>query len=121
MNLKVDTGFLPFVRGRRVACFRRSLAAGWLRVEAPVKASRQHGLEDDRMRNPLRAGLVARAQAWRWSSLWRRERGPAGGADPVERLASAAAPGVGSLGVPGAERGGSGGVAALRRAWLSVG
>ncbi|HEV3261555.1 MAG TPA: transposase [Gemmataceae bacterium] len=26
-------------------------------------------------RNALRAGLVARAEAWRWSSLWRRERG----------------------------------------------
>ena len=24
-------------------------------------------------RNPLRAGLVDRAEAWRWSSLWRRE------------------------------------------------
>jgi putative transposase len=26
-------------------------------------------------RNALRAGLVAQAQAWRWSSLWRRESG----------------------------------------------
>jgi len=26
-------------------------------------------------RNPLRAGLVRRAQAWRWGSLWRREQG----------------------------------------------
>ncbi len=26
-------------------------------------------------RNALRAGLVAEAQAWRWSSLWRRESG----------------------------------------------
>ena len=26
-------------------------------------------------RNPLRAGLVRRAEKWRWSSLWRRERG----------------------------------------------
>jgi REP-associated tyrosine transposase len=26
-------------------------------------------------RNPLRAGLVRRAEAWRWASLWRRERG----------------------------------------------
>jgi putative transposase len=25
-------------------------------------------------RNPLRAGLVRRAQDWQWSSLWRRER-----------------------------------------------
>ncbi len=25
-------------------------------------------------RNPLRAGLVERAEAWRWSSLWRREQ-----------------------------------------------
>src|SRR4051794_16933811 len=26
-------------------------------------------------RNPLRAGLVRRAEDWRWGSLWRRERG----------------------------------------------
>jgi putative transposase len=26
-------------------------------------------------RNPLRAGLVTRAEAWRWSSLWRRLHG----------------------------------------------
>jgi putative transposase len=26
-------------------------------------------------RNPLDAGLVRRAEDWRWSSLWRRERG----------------------------------------------
>jgi putative transposase len=28
-------------------------------------------------RNPLRANLVAQAQVWRWSSLWRRESGDA--------------------------------------------
>ena len=28
-------------------------------------------------RNPLRAGLVSRAEDWRWGSLWRRERGDA--------------------------------------------
>lgn len=28
-------------------------------------------------RNPLRANLVRRVQDWRWSSLWRRERGAA--------------------------------------------
>lgn len=28
-------------------------------------------------RNALRAGLVAQAQEWRWSSLWRRHRGDA--------------------------------------------
>ena len=26
-------------------------------------------------RNPLRARLVSRAQAWRWSSLWQRGHG----------------------------------------------
>jgi REP-associated tyrosine transposase len=26
-------------------------------------------------RNPLRAGLVRRAESWRWGSLWRRQRG----------------------------------------------
>jgi len=31
-------------------------------------------------RNALRAGLVKRAQDWRWSSLRRRSRGPSGGA-----------------------------------------
>jgi putative transposase len=29
-------------------------------------------------RNPLRANLVDRAQAWRWSSLWRRSKTPDG-------------------------------------------
>jgi putative transposase len=28
-------------------------------------------------RNPLRAGLVERAEQWRWSSLWRRLHGDA--------------------------------------------
>jgi putative transposase len=28
-------------------------------------------------RNPLRAGLVQRAEDWRWGSLWRREHGTA--------------------------------------------
>jgi putative transposase len=28
-------------------------------------------------RNPLRAGLVKRAEDWRWCSLWRRQRGAA--------------------------------------------
>lgn len=27
-------------------------------------------------RNALRAGMVTRAEQWRWSSLWRRRRGP---------------------------------------------
>ena len=31
-------------------------------------------------RNALRAGLVRRAQDWRWCSLWRRRRTDAGGA-----------------------------------------
>jgi putative transposase len=26
-------------------------------------------------RNALRAGLVRRAEAWRWGSLWRRQQG----------------------------------------------
>jgi putative transposase len=29
-------------------------------------------------RNPLRAGLVSRAEEWRWSSLWRRQSGTTG-------------------------------------------
>lgn len=32
-------------------------------------------------RNPVRAGLVRRAEEWRWSSLWRREHG-----DPAPAL-----------------------------------
>jgi putative transposase len=31
-------------------------------------------------RNALRAGLVQRAESWRWSSLWRRQQGPQPGA-----------------------------------------
>ena len=42
-------------------------------------------------RNPLRAGLVARAEQWRWGSLWRagagESAGPALSAWPVERPA----------------------------------
>ena len=36
-------------------------------------------------RNPLRAGLVARAEDWRWTSLWRRRNPPRRSADPAER------------------------------------
>ncbi len=39
-------------------------------------------------RNPLRAGLVARAEDWPWSSL-----GAAGPADPVDAASAAGAPG----------------------------
>ena len=35
-------------------------------------------------RNPLRAGLVRRAEQWRWSSAWRRQRG---GAEAASLLA----------------------------------
>jgi putative transposase len=40
-------------------------------------------------RNPLRAGLVQRAEDWRWGSLWRRERG---GADAGPELADCPVP-----------------------------
>jgi|SRR6185436_15136537 len=43
-------------------------------------------------RNPLRAGLVAHAEDWRWSSLWRRTHGNGGrswlAAWPMERSSS---------------------------------
>ena len=34
-------------------------------------------------RNALRARLIARAEDWRWSSLWRRERGDAAARSPL--------------------------------------
>jgi len=40
-------------------------------------------------RNPVRAGLVTRAEAWRWSSLWRRT---AGNAEQRQLLSSCPAP-----------------------------
>lgn len=36
-------------------------------------------------RNPLRAGLVERAEDWRWSSLWRRRQGDAKLAECLSR------------------------------------
>jgi putative transposase len=43
----------------------------------PVQADRHHFLILCRYveRNPLRAALVQRAEDWRWSGLWRQQRG----------------------------------------------
>ena len=40
-------------------------------------------------RNPLRARLVRRAEAWRWGSLWRRERAPVQGPEQLAPLLAA--------------------------------
>ena len=64
-------------------------------------------------RNPLRAALVQRAEAWRWSSLWRRQHPDARPPLtlhpwPVPEPAEWAA-----LDQPAADRGGTGGGAAV--------
>lgn len=49
-------------------------------------------------RNALRAGLVRRAEDWRWSSLWRRTTRGCGRASVAERVAGATATAVVGVG-----------------------
>lgn len=42
-------------------------------------------------RNPLRAGLVRRAEDWRWCSLWRRTHGDDEGTDGADAVNNGAA------------------------------
>ena len=53
-------------------------------------------------RNPLRAGLVRRAQDWRWSSLWRRLHERAGSPAGVGSRTGAGERGAGERGDAGA-------------------
>jgi len=74
--------WLTLTHTQRWHAHRQSAGAGHLyqgRFKAfPVQAD-EHFLMVCRYveRNALRAGLVARAEEWRWSSLWRRTHGEA--------------------------------------------
>jgi putative transposase len=74
------TGWLTLTHTQRWHAHRHSAGSGHLyqgRFKSfPIEAD-DHLLTVLRYveRNPLRAGLVRRAEDWRWSSLWRRECG----------------------------------------------
>jgi len=75
------TGWLTLTHTQRWHAHHHSTGSGHLyqgRFKSfPVEAD-EHFLTVCRYveRNALRAGLVGRAEDWRWCSLWRRERGP---------------------------------------------
>ncbi len=72
--------WLTMTHAQRWHAHRRSVGSGHLyqgRFKSfPVQRD-EHFLTVCRYveRNPLRAGLVVRAEEWRWSSLWRRNAG----------------------------------------------
>jgi len=73
-------GWLTMTHTQRWHSYRRSAGTGHLyqgRFKSFPVQSDAHLLSVWRYveRNPIRAGLGARADAWRWSSLWRREHG----------------------------------------------
>jgi putative transposase len=70
-------------------------------------------------RNALRASLVERAENWRWSGLWRRERGSPQERGSTERVARAAAVGLANVGERAANGQGTGGVTGIRPSWPS--
>jgi putative transposase len=78
--LSAFTGWLALTHTQRWHAHRHTAGSGHLyqgRFKSfPVEAD-QHFLTVCRYveRNALRAGLVGRAEDWRWGSLWRRERG----------------------------------------------
>ena len=70
------------VRQRRTTTTTRTIGSGHLYQGAyksfPVEEDKHlHDLIRYVEQNPLRSKLVASAQDWRWSSLWRREQGSA--------------------------------------------
>lgn len=73
--------WLTLTHTQRWHAFRHSAGSGHLyqgRFKSfPVQVD-EHFLTLCRYveRNPLRAGLVVRAEEWRWSSLWRKSRDP---------------------------------------------
>jgi putative transposase len=94
-DLSRFVGWLTLTHTQRWHAHHRSAGTGHLyqgRFKSfPIQAD-EHLLTVCRYveRNPLRAGLVRRAQDWRWGSLWRRQWGTAEerallAAWPVER------------------------------------
>lgn len=79
-DLSSFMGWVTLTHTQRWHAHRQSAGAGHLyqgRFKSfPVQAD-EHFLTVCRYveRNALRAGLVLRAEEWRWSSLWRRTRG----------------------------------------------
>src|SRR5439155_15121021 len=79
-DLSRFVGWLTLTHTQRWHAHRHTAGSGHLyqgRFKSfPIQAD-EHLLTVCRYveRNPLRAGLVRRAEDWRWGSLWRRERG----------------------------------------------
>ncbi len=70
-------GWLTLTHTQRWRAYRKSIGSGHLyqgRFKSFVVESNAYFLSLCRYveRNPLRAGLVEQAEAWRWSSLWLR-------------------------------------------------
>jgi putative transposase len=81
-DLSRFVGWLTLTHTQRWHAHRHSAGSGHLyqgRFRSFPAQEDEHFLTVCRYveRNPLRAGLVARAEHWRWSSLWRREHGDA--------------------------------------------
>jgi len=71
------TGWLTLTHTQRWHAYRQSVGSGHVyqgRFKSFVVESNEYFLTVCRYveRNPLRAGLVERAEDWQWSSLWRR-------------------------------------------------
>jgi putative transposase len=71
--------WLTLTHSHRYSAFHRMVGTGPIyqgRFKSIPVALDQHYLWAHRYieRNPLRAGLVSRAEDWRWSSLWHRSR-----------------------------------------------
>jgi putative transposase len=80
-DLSAFTGWLTLTHTQRWHAHYHNTGSGHLyqgRFKSFPVQSDEHLLTVCRYveRNALRAGLVARAEEWPWSSLWRRERGP---------------------------------------------
>lgn len=81
-DLSSCLAWLTMTHAQRWHAHRRTVGSGHLyqgRFKSFVIQADPHFLTVCRYveRNALRAGLVERADDWRWSSLWRRERGDA--------------------------------------------
>jgi putative transposase len=79
-DLSRFTGWLTLTHTQRWHAFHKTTGSGHLyqgRFKSFAVQEDEHLLTVIRYveRNPLRAGLVPGAEHWRWSSLWRRERG----------------------------------------------
>jgi putative transposase len=86
-DLSRFVGWLTLTHTQRLHAHRHTAGSGHVyqgRFKSFAVEADEHLLTVCRYveRNPLRAGLVERAELWRWSSLWRRRQ--AGVAPPLE-------------------------------------